>query len=672
MQAKCTFLLLKKMFIFAVVAGLVLALAPAAQAEPVDYVDFVGDASTLLNLSGRDVREVLAAVNFWDPDRERAKDVGVIQGVDFDDFRNNVDDTGSPIPLMAGVPGATLATIIAQEPGREFGAGELGSVDGTQIGTFTPQNADNIEAEKLAQGGAYFQDKTGTTMTFSFGPSYANTTVEVQMLGGGMWDKGDNPGSSKGILTASVGGDDLGYVEDKGYNIQLSTFETTTDGNGDLLIDLTLTGDRYVILAGIIVMVPEPAHRPDPTYGATDVYRDTLLIWTPDEFSATHDLYIGDSFEDVNDATVPTHAGLDVNSFDPGRLEFGQTYYWRVDEVNGAPDNTVSKGNVWSFEVEPYSIQIQGDGIVASASSVQGTSGPENTINGSGLDPKTGTHNTTNADMWFSLPADMSPWLQYEFDDVKLLGKLLLWNSNSVAELAIGWGLKDVQIEYSVDGTEWTPLPGVAPLNRAPGLPTYDTPDEVPLGNVPAKFVKISMLSNQGGVLPAYSVSEVQFFEIPVKPRTPNPEDQAVDVMPDDATLTWRAGRETAEHIITISTDANALIDGSATSVTTSTNSLSLSDIGGELGQTYYWRVDEVNDAEVPSVWAGPMWTFSTQATLIVEDFEAYGNNSPNRPFQTWLDGFGYSADEFFPVTYPGNGTGSGIGHDIWSLASPY
>ncbi|MCF7975054.1 MAG: hypothetical protein K9N55_14660, partial [Phycisphaerae bacterium] len=42
------------------------------------------------------------------------------------------------------------------------------------------------------------------------------------------------------------------------------------------------------------------------------------------------------------------------------------------------------------------------------------------------------------------------------------------------------------------------------------------------------------------------------------------------------------------------------------------------------------------------------------------------------RPFQTWLDGFGYSADEFFPVEYPGNGTGSGVGHDIWGPSSPY
>ncbi|MCP4452418.1 MAG: LamG domain-containing protein, partial [Planctomycetes bacterium] len=88
--------------------------------------------------------------------------------------------------------------------------------------------------------------------------------------------------------------------------------------------------------------------------------------------------------------------------------------------------------------------------------------------------------------------------------------------------------------------------------------------------------------------------------------------------------------------------------------------------------QTYYWRVDEVNNAEAVSAWEGPVWAFATVAALTVDDFEGYNNFSPDRPFQTWLDGFGYSADEFFPVGYPGNGTGAGTGHDIWSLGSPH
>ncbi|MCP4454043.1 MAG: hypothetical protein GY809_21495, partial [Planctomycetes bacterium] len=57
--------------------------------------------------------------------------------------------------------------------------------------------------------------------------------------------------------------------------------------------------------------------------------------------------------------------------------------------------------------------------------------------------------------------------------------------------------------------------------------------------------------------------------------------------------------------------------------------------------------------------------------SFAVDDFEGYSNHSPNRPFQAWLDGFGYSADEFFTTAYGGNGTGAGTGHDIWSLSSP-
>jgi hypothetical protein len=82
--------------------------------------------------------------------------------------------------------------------------------------------------------------------------------------------------------------------------------------------------------------------------------------------------------------------------------------------------------------------------------------------------------------------------------------------------------------------------------------------------------------------------------------------------------------------------------------------------------------VDEVNEAQAAPLWEGPVWSFVAADFVVVDDFESYGNRSPNRPFQTWLDGYGYSADEFFPVPYPGNGTGAGIGHDIWSPASPY
>lgn len=45
----------------------------------------------------------------------------------------------------------------------------------------------------------------------------------------------------------------------------------------------------------------ELASDPRPAVGALDVWRDTLLSWTAGEFAATHDVYFGTSFDDINE-----------------------------------------------------------------------------------------------------------------------------------------------------------------------------------------------------------------------------------------------------------------------------------------------------------------------------------------------------------------------------------
>ncbi|NQV36070.1 MAG: discoidin domain-containing protein [Phycisphaeraceae bacterium] len=460
-------------------------------------------------------------------------------------------------------------------------------------------------------------------------------------------------------------------IVDRGGNLRIGIVATGNWFNG-LLDDVqvyneALSGARVLeIMQGIS---QEKASGAVPANAATDVLRDGILEWTPGKFASTHNLYLGLSAEEVDSATVPTAAALDANSFEPGRLEFGQTYHWRVDEVNGTPDKTVFKGDVWSFTAEPYSIQIPGSTIVATASSQSNEfSTPDKTIDGSGL--ANGIHGIGPDTMWFTTSVDLDPWIQYEFDSIKKLDTMTVWNSNSSAEMAIGWGIKDVQIEYSVDGESWDALPEVTQLSRGPGLPSYGQNDKIALGGVAAKLVRLNIQSNWGGILMAYSLSEVQFNMIPARAREPMPASGAAAITPNSL-VTWRAGRDAGQHTIYVSTDETALADGSAPSASSSTNSLDLSTLALELGKTYYWRVDEVNEAEATSVWAGPVWSFSTPAALTVDEFESYSNDSPNRPFQTWLDGFGYSADEHFPVAYAGNGTGSGAGHDIWSLSSP-
>ncbi|MCF7973208.1 MAG: discoidin domain-containing protein [Phycisphaerae bacterium] len=418
-------------------------------------------------------------------------------------------------------------------------------------------------------------------------------------------------------------------------------------------------------------LLPELAIHPHPINSQGNIPHDPVLSWESGGYAQMHDVYFGTDYDDVNDATMadsPYMGRQETSSFDPGQLHFSTTYYWRVDEVNGAPDFTVFKGDLWSFTVESRSVLIPGATISMTASSAMTTSTPDMIMNGSGLEGD--THSTNSLDMWLSASPDLSPWLMCEFNQAQKLDHMLIWNSNTISEGLMGWGLKDVNIEYSVNGVDWTGL-GTFTISKAPGLSTYSEPQGIDFGLVQAKYVRMDILNNWGGWVKQYGVAEVQFYGLPVYAHTPVPASGSKDVLPNSV-VTWRAGREASQHTIYVSADANAVADGLAPCVTTNTNSLDLTSLNLQLDETYYWRVDEVNETETPSLWSGPVWSFSTSLTLIVDDFERYSKFSPDRPFQTWLDGLGYSADQFLTVAYGGNGTGASLGHDIWNPSSPY
>ncbi len=86
------------------------------------------------------------------------------------------------------------------------------------------------------------------------------------------------------------------------------------------------------------------------------------LRWNAGAFAVSHDVYVGDDFDQVNDATVdaPAFWGNQATDFIvagfpgfpfPDGLIPGTTYYWRIDEVNDADPNSPWKGDVWSFTV---------------------------------------------------------------------------------------------------------------------------------------------------------------------------------------------------------------------------------------------------------------------------------------------------------------------------------
>ncbi|UCD51240.1 MAG: discoidin domain-containing protein [Phycisphaerales bacterium] len=378
---------------------------------------------------------------------------------------------------------------------------------------------------------------------------------------------------------------------------------------------------------------------PGPPDGSTDIPQDVMLSWLPGDYAVAHDVYFGTNRADVDAADRSNPLGVlvsqgqtDLTYDPPGLLDFSQTYYWRVDEVNAAPDSSIFKGGVWSFTVEPFVYPIAN--VAATASHAEAGSEPVNTVNGSGLDADD-LHGINAVDMWLASPGPDEPlWIQYEFDDVYKLSEMWVWNYNVQFELVLGFGLKDVTIEYSADGVGWTTF-GDVEFAKATATTGYAHNTTVDLTGVSARYIRLNVNSGWGP-MGQFGLSEVRFYYKPVVARDPQPA-PAQEGVGVATTLDWRSGREAAAHELYFSSDRAAVADGTAL-VDTLTESRYQVE-GLELGTTYYWKVNEVNDAAVPASWEGAIWTFSTQEFFVVEDFESY-DDEDNRIYDTWLDGW--------------------------------
>ncbi|MBC8468762.1 MAG: hypothetical protein H8D56_04760 [Planctomycetes bacterium] len=100
----------------------------------------------------------------------------------------------------------------------------------------------------------------------------------------------------------------------------------------------------------------------NPTPADSAYHEDTWasLGWSPAESAASHDVYFGENYNNVNDGAGETFVGNQLATFMvvgfpgftyPDGLIPGTTYYWRIDEIEG--DGTIRKGDIWSFRVPP-------------------------------------------------------------------------------------------------------------------------------------------------------------------------------------------------------------------------------------------------------------------------------------------------------------------------------
>ncbi len=193
----------------------------------------------------------------------------------------------------------------------------------------------NIDPDRVP----YPDGQAAIVMDDRLGP--AGRFVEAAIPLADMWD-----------MHAEVGGE---------FRLNVGLEEGNQDPDGGKFLSWTGplepgdNGNQRSVYFSDLIFLADIAAYPDPVHQATDVPQDVTLTWRAGKFADSHDIYFGTEFEDVNAAdntpgAWPVYQGnQDPCSFDPGQLTIGQTYYWRVDEVNAAQDISIYRGDVWSF-----------------------------------------------------------------------------------------------------------------------------------------------------------------------------------------------------------------------------------------------------------------------------------------------------------------------------------
>ncbi len=129
------------------------------------------------------------------------------------------------------------------------------------------------------------------------------------------------------------------------------------------IIDDVRVYDNALAETEIELLAARPkAEQPEPADGAKLEQTWAALAWRPGDFAVSHDVYMSDNFDDVNDRAETAYQGSQPTPFltvgfagfpFPEGLVPGTTYYWRVDEVNPDDPDSPWQGDVWSFWIPP-------------------------------------------------------------------------------------------------------------------------------------------------------------------------------------------------------------------------------------------------------------------------------------------------------------------------------
>ncbi|MEJ2703455.1 MAG: LamG domain-containing protein [Sedimentisphaerales bacterium] len=409
------------------------------------------------------------------------------------------------------------------------------------------------------------------------------------------WDSGDYAVYVDGeeVATGSYSGlTDLETFANIGNDGSSGPYEAF----GGLLDEVQIYDRALTAVEILSVMRGKPfpyASGPSPQDGS--MLSDTWvnLTWRSGEFAVSHNVYVGDNRDDVNEATTDSDlfrsnqtdtfyiAGFPGYAY-PDGLVPGTTYYWRIDEVNDADPNSPWKGDIWSFSVPPKTAY-----------------NPE--------------------------PADGAPLAD--------IAGSLTWTPGYGAKLHTIYFGDD--FDTVANATVGTPV----------GMPTY-TPAQLEEEKV--YYWRVDEFDGAG----TYT-GQVWTFTTPGAVGNPQPANGASDVAMSTA-LSWTAATNATSHEVYLGQDKQA-VRSADTSAPEYKGSKSLGEESYDTGllegdATYYWRVDEVYASNTVK---GPIWSFTTGSYLLVDDFESYTDDDTagQAIWQTWIDGFGV-ADNGAQVGY--------------------
>ncbi|MFH1719416.1 MAG: LamG-like jellyroll fold domain-containing protein [Planctomycetota bacterium] len=159
---------------------------------------------------------------------------------------------------------------------------------------------------------------------------------------------------------------DRAATEDKGtidlvagntYSLVMEYYDNTAGAVAELRWSSPRTPKAIIPQAAL--SLPVKASSPNPRSGSVDVTQHPVLTWGAGQNAASHEVYFGTDEDTVRNATSasPEFKGtkaLGSESYDPGQLAWGVTYYWRVDEINTQNADSPWTGNVWSFTTADF------------------------------------------------------------------------------------------------------------------------------------------------------------------------------------------------------------------------------------------------------------------------------------------------------------------------------